>query len=162
MKLLHNWVFLLSNAYLGGFFLLLLLLESLMMDWFYLFHYFHWKICVIVEFIICFLMVSKAMHKNHQFKKWMWESLGDFYNILNYVSLTCTQNNGNYTEHFHDEEDWVSKWCKHDNALSLWMCVVPSLHFLKQCPLENVLIINSCSHILFFMRSRSVGNLYLG
>ena len=47
------------------------------------------------------------------------DSLGDLFNLLRYVSLTCTQNNGLYTEDFHDEEDWVSKCCKHDNELSL-------------------------------------------
>jgi hypothetical protein len=45
------------------------------------------------------------------------DSFKDLWNLLIYVSLTCRQNTGQYTEHFQDEEDRVSKCCKNDNQL---------------------------------------------
>ena len=59
------------------------------------------------------------MHRKASIHEMDVDSLGDLFNLLRYVSLTCRQNNGQYTEDFHDEEDRVSKCCKRDNELSL-------------------------------------------
>jgi len=82
--------------------------NSLFMDWFYLLTVFIGKFWVIVSLLFGFLMVRETCIEKNQFMKWVWESLGDFCIMLGYVSFTCRQNNGHYTEHFHDEEVWVS------------------------------------------------------
>ncbi|XP_059451683.1 uncharacterized protein LOC132182452 isoform X1 [Corylus avellana] len=49
--------------------------------------------------------IGEIWVEKHQFMKWVYIHFGDLCNLLIYVSLTCRQNNGQYTKHFQDEED---------------------------------------------------------